>query len=58
VKFYVKWIQEGVKLLLVIGENNSIAELQAISGDSLLVESAMKELSSPKRKAERKMLHA
>jgi TonB family protein len=35
-------IQGEVKLLLVIGENNSIAELQAISGDPLLVESAMK----------------
>jgi TonB family protein len=35
-------IQGEVKLLLVIGENNSIAELQAISGDPLLVESTMK----------------
>ncbi len=35
-------VQGEVKLLLVIGENNSIAELQAISGDPLLVESAMK----------------
>jgi TonB family protein len=35
-------IQGEVNLLLVIGENNSIAELQAISGDPLLVESTMK----------------
>lgn len=35
-------IQGEVKLLLVIGENNSIAELQATSGDPLLVESTMK----------------
>jgi TonB family protein len=35
-------IQGQVKLLLVIGENNSIAKLQAISGDPLLVESTMK----------------
>ena len=35
-------IQGEVKLLLVIGENHSIAELQAISGDPLLVESTMK----------------
>jgi len=34
-------IQGEVKLLLVIAENNSIAELQAISGDPLLVESTM-----------------
>jgi TonB family protein len=35
-------IQGEAKLLLVVGENNSIAKLQAISGDPLLVESAMK----------------
>jgi outer membrane biosynthesis protein TonB len=35
-------IQGEVKLFLVIGEHNSIAELQAISGDPLLIESTMK----------------
>jgi hypothetical protein len=34
-------IQGEVKLLLVVGEHNSIAELQAVSGDPLLVESTM-----------------
>ena len=34
-------IEGEVKLILVIGENNSIAELQAVSGDPLLVESTM-----------------
>jgi TonB family protein len=35
-------IQGEVKLLLVISEDNSIAELQVISGDRLLVESTIK----------------
>jgi len=35
-------IQGEVKLFLVIGEHNSIAELQVISGDPLLIESTMK----------------
>ena len=35
-------IQGEVKLFLVMGEDNSIAELHAISGDPLLIESTMK----------------
>jgi hypothetical protein len=35
-------IQGEVRLLLVVGENNSIAELRAISGDPFLLASTMK----------------
>jgi TonB family protein len=35
-------IQGEVKLILVIGEHNTIAELQAVSGDPVLIEAAMK----------------
>jgi hypothetical protein len=35
-------IEGEVKLILVIAEDNSIAELQAVSGDPLLLESTMK----------------
>jgi TonB family protein len=35
-------IQGEVKLLLVIGEHNTIAELQPVSGDPVLMEAAMK----------------
>jgi len=37
-------IEGEVKLILVIAEDNSIAELQAVSGDPLLLESTMKEV--------------
>ena len=37
-------IEGEVKLILVIAEDNSIAELQAVSGNPLLLESSMKEV--------------